>query len=965
MLASSPRKRVRTILLVVLAILVVIAWQSDLLVLEGPELIERYYAARLGHRLRDKQKVAALLTFDAGEIREAIGRAPCRNVGTRLVPGRIGSAREFDGTDSCFIQTSAVWHGLGKKYSITCWVRIERDPDRQAIVFADFGDLATGIMLENGQLFFRVPSSKTNQVAAYTFENYGRFVHLAAVADVEQGKASFYEDGVLKATCELSDVRQPPYIIEFGKAKPWRISAPFHGALDETIVWNKALTPGEVAKLSRARTSALETLAPLGYVEWRAAAGLRQSLLSAARSVDLFSPFHHVSHAYRAGVPVINLAFSVKDSRHFNKAHNKCLANGYFIDSADERRHVEVVTDDGLQSAGLRLYGDESGSALGRRKAYVLEMDEGRSLLGSKRLLLVPPEDRGFVVPLFERALADELKLPGVGRRLCILAVNGAFQGVYLCEDYDQLGVQAHAGGEGRGGLNLEFLPFTPEESLRRFDAVWDAMRGVILNDPSLLLSRRQVAREVRKERDGLEHLWRTHKQMSAAEKAGRFFDEYLLLGANPSPLYVVTNLSLAGTAALEGVDTRWSSSQPELISSEGVVARPTGDIPEEVKLTAEFSSAGTTVTNQFRFRVMPERIKLPSLFVVAPGEINNFVRMSCLAELVEDSGARRSGWRPARIKWRGNTVLLNDKKSFSVKFKEPHGFLDMCNSRYLYLMSACADRSFSKNQLSYGWFRSFGTEDSPRFAPRAHSAELFVNGDYRGIYDLGERVDRDMVGLEEYEAGEMAPAVMYKAVGARANFRVPAVESMIQEQPDPAVVGPYWQPYIDLVRFVGEAPREDFVRDIDEWIDLPSFMDFHIILNLASNGDGADHNYFLARHAGAGQKFFIVPWDYDKTYGKELDRWLTNFLFNRLLAESPEYRKAFKARWAELRKGVLADDAVRDRLASQESMLDGYATWNYERWQTDEQELKPLIEEIRSWLLPRLKFMDGYIGAL
>ena len=952
-------------LLVVLAVLVVIAWQSDLLVLEGPELVERYYAARLGHRLRDKQKIAALLTFDAGELREAVGRAPCRNVGTRVVPGRIGGARKFDGTDNCFIQTSAAWHGLGKQYSITCWVRVERGSDRQAIAFADFGDLATGVMLEDGQLVFRVPSSKTNQVASYAFQSYGRFVHLAAVADVEQGKAFLYEDGVLKATCDLLDVRQPPYIIEFGKAKPWRISAPFHGALDETIVWNKALMPDEVATLSRARTSALKTLDRTYYLKWRVAAGLRQSLLSAARSVDLFSPFHHVSRAYQAGVPVIDLAFSVKDLRHFNKAQNECLANGYFVNSTNERRRVDVVTADGLQTAGLRLYGDENGRVPGRRKAYVLELDEGRSLSGSSRLLLVPPEDRGFVLPLFERAVADELKLPATRRELCILSVNGAFQGVYLCEDYDRLGVQPHAGGEGRGGLDPEFLPFTPEESLRRFDAAWEAMSGVILNDPSLSLSRRQVAYEVRKERERLEHLWRRHERMSVADKAGRFFNEYLLLGANPSPLYIVTNLSLSGSATIEGLDVRWSSSRPELISAEGVVARPAGDAPEEVKLSAEFAAGGVTVTNTFRFRVMPERGRLPALFVVAPGEINNFVRTSCLAELVEDGGARSSGWKPARIKWRGNTVLLNDKKSFSVKFKEPHGLMDLCSSRYLYLMSACADRSFIKNQLSYDWFRSFGTAESPRFAPKANSAELFINGDYRGIYDLGERVDRDMAGLEEFEAGDPAPAVMYKAVGARANFRVPAVESMVQEEPDPAVVGPYWRPYIDLVRFVGEAPSEDFVRDIGTWIDLPSFMDFHIILNLASNGDGADHNYFIARHAGEGQRFFIIPWDYDKTYGKELDRWLTNFLFNRLLTESPEYRAAFKARWAELRKGMISDDAVRERLAAQESKLDGYAAWNYERWQTEERELGPVVEEIRSWLLPRLKFMDGYIGAL
>jgi len=962
---ASPRTRTRAVLLAVLGVLIVVAWQSDILLIEAPALVERYYAARLGHRLRDRHKVAALLTFDAGELREAVGRAPCRNVGTRVVPGRLGEAREFDGTEACFIQTSAAWHGLGKQYSISCWVRLEPGAERQGIVFSDFGDLATGLMLEDGKIVFRVPSSKSEQIASYEFTGYGRFVHLAAVADAGQGKAFLYEDGVLKATCAVTHVRQPPYVLEFGKIKPWRISAPLHGAIDETIVWNKALTPEEIGRLARARTSSLKTIGRVYYAKWRLAAGLRRSLQSAARSVDLFSPFHHVSRAYRTGIPVINLVFSVKDLRHFNQLHSACLANGYFVNFTNEQRRVDVVTDDGLWRAGLRLHGDGDGRVPGRRKAYELELDGGRAIQGAGRLLLLPPEERGFVTPLLEAAVAGELGLPAPRRGLCILAVNGAFQGVYLFENYDQLGVQPHAGGEGRGERNLEFLPFTPEESLSRFDAAWGAARAAVLNDPSLSHSRRQVEHDVREERARLEHLWRRHEGLSVAEKAARFFDEYALLGGNPAPLYVVTNLVLTGAASVPGLDVTWTSSRPELISPDGVVTRPSGDVPEEVRLAAEWHSGGVSVTNALRFRVMPDRGKLPALFVVAPGEINNFVRTPCLAELVEDGGAHRSGWRPARIKWRGNTVLLNDKKSFSVKFKEPHRFLDFCTSRYLYLMSACADRSFSKNQLSYDWFRSFGTEESPRFAPKARSAELFVNGDYRGIYDLGERVDRDMVGLDPYQEGEPNPALMYKAVGARANFRVPAVESMVQEEPDPSVTGPYWQPYIDLVRFVGEAPREEFARDIGTWIDLSSFMDFHIILNLANNGDGADHNYFIARQAGPGEKYFIIPWDYDKTYGKEVDRWLTNFLFNRLLAESPDYRAAFKARWAELRRGVLADEAVLDRLAAQEAMLDGYAGWNYERWNTEERELAPLIEEIRAWLLPRLKFMDGYIDAL
>ena len=54
-------------------------------------------------------------------------------------------------------------------------------------------------------------------------------------------------------------------------------------------------------------------------------------------------------------------------------------------------------------------------------------------------------------------------------------------------------------------------------------------------------------------------------------------------------------------------------------------------------------------------------------------------------------------------------------------------------------LLGPCSDKSLMRNHLIYGLSRYIG-----RYAARTRFTEVEVNGDYRGVYALMEKIKRD-----------------------------------------------------------------------------------------------------------------------------------------------------------------------------------------------------------------------------
>jgi hypothetical protein len=381
--------------------------------------------------------------------------------------------------------------------------------------------------------------------------------------------------------------------------------------------------------------------------------------------------------------------------------------------------------------------------------------------------------------------------------------------------------------------------------------------------------------------------------------------------------------------------------------------------------LVAAFAPAGCGAENSRSHG--DSHSELPVLFLEAKGQIASESKIPVkLLLLDERTGATNELTGLIRI--HGASSRMYPKKSFGITLDLPVRWFGMRESAHWVLNAAFVDRSLMRHKLSYDLFRSLSRTNAPRFAAASRFVEVNLNGTYKGVYLLMERVDRAMLALKRYDTNASEHAALYKAIDHAANFTRLGHSGYEQREPDP-LVRSYWGPLDSFNRFVTTTDDQDFfnpLQGITARLDLENTIDFHLLVLLTSNMDGFDKNFLLARDAPQANspppRFFFVPWDYDATFGRtwngapfQPSAWLANHLFERLLS-NPDYRKKFAARWKQLRQHEFSLPVIYRMIDENAERLGpaierDHARWRGRSFQQDVAEMKQWLEQRVNWL--------------
>lgn len=420
------------------------------------------------------------------------------------------------------------------------------------------------------------------------------------------------------------------------------------------------------------------------------------------------------------------------------------------------------------------------------------------------------------------------------------------------------------------------------------------------------------------------------------------------LLGDNPAPEYILADLDVA---ALSTHGWTLHSSRPDIIATDGRVIRPGTIAPIAVTLTlhsAEQPAAPPLA--EFNFRVMPRQRSWPAIFIscTEPPAYNRRVdfQATFYATNQDNAPLRLSGGQATSggLKYRGNTSYWRGrKKPFSLRFDESAQLIGQRASRYLYLLNGYVDVTKLRNKLAYDFFRDWGTPENPRHAPEIGWAEVFVNGQYLGIYEMCTRVDGDML---DYASDPLDPgAVLYKMRYERMLFALPQTSSFDQAFPRPNQERRD-APLQELVAFTSQTDTPEFVRDIGKHLDIANAIDFLLLLNFSGNMDGRTTNFYLSRGGHPGARFFFIPWDYDHTFNEHRP-WLSNHLFDRLCDESPDFMEQVRARWQQLRANEVSNEAIDQRIQTMAAQIADIMPWEILQ-EPDAPTFEKNVEELR-----------------
>lgn len=966
-------------------------YSTDRLIFDRPQRSVDRLARRLSEQLTSDGMIM-LVTFGHGTPQEWVQNANVGQSGVEYVPGPTSGARRFDGHQRTFIETAAPWDTIEDSFTLSTWVKLDSTSQNQDILFTSAAGVQVGLKLDQGNMAFFIPATAQHaQVATYRFTRYDEFVHLIAVADAQAGEAHLYENGQLMASTTIDTTFPIYHNVEFGKRRWFGIRHPIKGVLGESAIWGRALDATEVATISRRPSSLLQQIGSTAYSHWRWADAAQRGLNTLLKNIDHFHLGLHQSRLREVDPPELHLFLSNSDLRYFRQAHSLSMQAGRRTRAAAQPRQIHVVNEGVASEANLTLFGANQWYNSQGRKGFILELEDNESWQGMRRVRLVPPEDEDFLRPLLKRRAMESLNLPSLQSGFCLLHINGELQGLYLYEDYTKSGIFPGAGAElfwgpllirdwqSRFRLNgfAEFshvslsddIPVTEEQLVELYDDLMTHYEAALINDTRSPLSSRKIDYQLKWARRDILSGWRlAPESFGQAKLAADWLTPFVVLGDNPSPFFIVSDLNLK-RLDVPGLGIEWQSSHPDIINTNGLVSRPSGDLPVAVTLTATISDDLETHETSFDVRVMPQYRRLPAKMLWVNDSINKVARVETDVHYFpagEDAPLILRGSQATNggLGHRGHTGYWLPRKAFSLRLDEPHFLLDDSPTRHIYLVNAGGDPSGIRNRLSYDIFRSLASPEQPRYAPHVKWAEIFVNGHYYGLMEMTTRVQRRMLGWEGHDPNDEHPGLIFKHENMHAWSTGPRI-SMRQVFP-PRRHGYFFEPYLELLDFVSDAETEKFITELEERMDLENLIDFHLFKNLVENSNGWPFRYwfheYLIREPGPDERFFFAAWDMDSTFGQR-DIWVTSHLFRRLESEYPDFHVRLLERWRELREGPLAEQVLLDRLNEMERKLAGYIEWDLAHWHRDDNLCHTaLVEDIRSHIKWRLEHMDQHL---
>lgn len=256
---------------------------------------------------------------------------------------------------------------------------------------------------------------------------------------------------------------------------------------------------------------------------------------------------------------------------------------------------------------------------------------------------------------------------------------------------------------------------------------------------------------------------------------------------------------------------------------------------------------------------------------------------------------------------------------------------------------------------------------------------ELFLDGQYRGVYALSERIDRKLLQLkksDETRRGELFKAYSW---GASTFGTLPDYNNLSATwggfdhiYPEDVVE---WKGLYDFIDFVINGQHATFYEEWDDSFDRSNAIDYFIFLNAIRALDNTGKNTYVARY-DVGEPYFYVPFDLDGTYGLvwngQIDDVsegiLSNGFYDRLLLDckAAGFSTELKARWAALRDGILANSLLKDEGISHHDFLKVNGVYEREEIAWPSYDYKEAnLEQFTNWIDKRMELMDNFFELL
>lgn len=360
----------------------------------------------------------------------------------------------------------------------------------------------------------------------------------------------------------------------------------------------------------------------------------------------------------------------------------------------------------------------------------------------------------------------------------------------------------------------------------------------------------------------------------------------------------------------------------------------------------------------------------------------------------------------PITIKYRGASSYSQfDKKQYRIKFYKKEGgskpeeyrFLGMgANSEWV-LNGPFLDKTLIRNHLVYNIGREIFS-----WAPDSRYFELFIDGEYQGVYLAVEPVTNGETRLRLADFGmlsgktayivkrdrvdtEIDPLPVYGKINGKTNndlfIEYPSVSDLTDEQREWIIK--------DISSFEAALYGEDFAnKDLGyaKYIDVDNFVDYFILNEVVMNHDAGNLSTYAYKDLAG--KLMLAIWDYNNCYDNY--QWFAqdyteffladNAWFSRLLQDRQFVDQVVK-RYGELRADILSEDHFLELIDLYQRELGdaiqrNFAVWGYtfdlsmlvnegEETERNSADYESAVNQLKSAIEKRFAFLDHNLVKL
>ncbi|MCJ8497142.1 CotH kinase family protein [Chryseobacterium salipaludis] len=344
-------------------------------------------------------------------------------------------------------------------------------------------------------------------------------------------------------------------------------------------------------------------------------------------------------------------------------------------------------------------------------------------------------------------------------------------------------------------------------------------------------------------------------------------------------------------------------------------------------------------------------------------------------------------------IEYRGASSQAYPKKSLEIEFWEDNDgtstkdipILGMMNHDSFNLQAMYSEDSRVRSKTGNDLWLQMSTLSYQEKEPEGkngilgHFVEMFMNGEYYGVYNLSEKVNRKNLKLKKYKDGIRGELYKGKDWGGTTLYsydtsfdNTSAMWSSFEFKHPKGYFD--WQNLYNFVSFVVDADHTTFAQQIASKFEVDNAIDYYIFLNVLRAIDNTGKNLYIAKY-DKNTKYFYVPWDLDAAFGYSWDSTqlndygglLTNGLYDKLFknTQTDIFRQQLGKRWQELRQTFITHENIMSLFNENHEYLVRNKVLEREAKAWDYTENPTALNYMSEWLQNRINYLDGQFGPM